>query len=101
VRAERVTALRDLDLITVTPGVRAERGVRSEAGALIVSISPELSAQLGFQNGDVLVSINNVPIRTAEDAAQAFRALQSAPRGGLQIVVERRGQYVMRTLWRG
>jgi serine protease Do len=101
VRAERVTALRDLDLITVTPGVRAERGVRSESGALIVSISPELSAQLGFQNGDVLVRINNEMIRTAEDAARKFRELQSASRGGLQIVVERRGQYIMRTLWRG
>jgi serine protease Do len=101
VRAERVTALRDLDLITVTPAVRAERGVRSEAGALIVSISPELSQQLGFQNGDVLVRINNEMIRTAEDAASKFRELQSATRGGLQIVVERRGQYIMRTLWRG
>jgi type II secretory pathway component PulC len=82
--------------------VRAERGIRSESGAMIVSISPELSAQFGFQNGDVLVSINNVPIRTAEDAAGAFRALQAARRGGaLQIVVERRGQYIMRQLWRG
>jgi serine protease Do len=101
VRAERVTALRDLDLITVTPGVRAERGIRSEGGALIVSISPELSAQLGFQNGDVLVRINNDMIRTAEDAAKKFRELQAASRGGLQIVVERGGQYIMRTLWRG
>jgi serine protease Do len=101
VRAERVSALRNLDLITVTPAVRAERGLASEAGAMIVSISQELSAQFGLQNGDVLVRINNVVIRSAQDAARVFRELEGQ-RGYLQIIVERGGAHIMRTfLWRG
>jgi serine protease Do len=100
-RAERVTALRNLELISVTPAVRAERGVSSEAGAMIVAISTELSAQFGLQRGDVMVRINNVVIRSAEDAARVFRELQGV-RGYLQIVVERQGSHFMRTfLWQG
>jgi serine protease Do len=101
VRAERVTALRSLDLITVTPAVRAERGIASEAGAMIASISPEMSAQFGLQRGDVLVRIGNVNIRSAEDAARVFQGLQGQ-QGILQIVVERGGAYLMRSFpWRG
>ena len=101
VRAERVTALRTLDLSTVTPAVRAERGMQSDAGAMIVSISPEMSQQFGLQAGDVLVRILDSNIRTAEDAARVFREIQGL-RGYLQIVVERRGQYIMRTFpWQG
>ena len=101
VMAERVTALQDLDLITLTPEVRAEQGVVSEAGAMIVSISPEREAQLGFQPGDVILSINNVPIRSAEDVAQVFQEIRGRP-GRIRIVFERYGGYGVRDfLWRG
>jgi serine protease Do len=101
VSAERVTALEDLELISVTPAVRAEQGVASEAGAMIVAISPELSARLGFQRGDVLVSINNVPIRSAADAVGVFRELRGRS-GRLRIIFERNGSYLVRDLlWQG
>jgi serine protease Do len=100
VRAERIRILEDLELITVTPEVQAERGVRSEQGALVVGISPELQAQLGFVVGDVLVQINNVRVATAEDAAQVLAALRG--RGAIQIYFERNGGLqVVSFYWRG
>ena len=101
VRAERVAALDELDLITLTPGIRAERRVESEEGALIADISPELERQIGFHAGDVIVRINNVPIRTADDAARVFRELQGRS-ARLRIYFERNGLLGVRDLiWRG
>ncbi len=88
-RAERVQILENLEVITVTPEVRAERGLRSEAGALVAGIAPELSQSLRLREGDVIFGINNTPIRTAEDAAQAFRALRAGMR--VRIYFERSG----------
>jgi serine protease Do len=89
VRAERIRILEDLELITVTPEVQAERGVRSERGALVVGISPELQGQIGFAVGDVLVQINNVRVSSAEDAADVLAKLRG--RGAIQIYFERDG----------
>lgn len=89
VRAERIRILEDMELITVTPEVQAERGVRSDAGALVVGISPELRAQLGFQPGDVILQVNNARVATAEDAARIFRAIRG--QGTIQIYFERDG----------
>ena len=95
VTAERVTVLEDLELITVTPEVRAERNVRSEAGALVVGISAELSRILALRTGDVLLSVNRTRISTAEEANQAFRAV--AGTGRVSIYAERNGQILAHT----
>jgi serine protease Do len=100
-QAERVTALENMQLITVTPAVRAEQNLRSEEGAMIVSLSPELQAAFGFRPRDVIVRINNVPIRRAEDVDRVFQGLRGR-RGYLQIVIERGGSHIMSTFpWRG
>ena len=65
VTAEKVTVLQDLQLINVTPQVQAERGIRSERGALIFRISPEVSRATGLREGDVIVGINRNAVRTA------------------------------------
>jgi len=82
-RAERVEILQDLEVVTVTPQIRAEQDLRSEAGALITGISPALSQSLGLRRGDVLLQINNTPVRTAEDAARVFRELRAGMRVAL------------------
>ena len=100
VRAERIRILEDLELISVTPEVKAERGVRSDQGALVVGISPELRAQLGFEQGDVILQVNNALVATAEDAARIFRRLRG--RGTIQIYFERNGGLRVRSFyWRG
>jgi len=100
VRAERIRILEDLELISVTPEVKAERGVRSDQGALVVGISPELRAQLGFEQGDIILQVNNALVATAEDAARIFRRLSG--RGTIQIYFERDGGLRVRSFyWRG
>jgi serine protease Do len=99
VTAARVTVLQDMQLITVTPQIRAERGIQSKQGALIASISDNLSSQLGLQKGDVLVQVNRTPVTSAEDAKQIFESLKG--QGNIRLWVERNGGYVVRDLyWR-
>ena len=88
-RAERVQALRDLQLVTLTPAIRAERGVVSDRGALIVSISDAASQVAGLQAGDVILQLNRVSIDSAETAARVLEQLAGA---GVVVFFERGGQ---------
>ncbi|MSR36454.1 MAG: trypsin-like serine protease [Gemmatimonadetes bacterium] len=100
VRAERVRILEDLELISVTPDVKAERGVQSDQGALVVGISAELQSQLGFRPGDVLLQVNNARVASAEDAARIFKSIRS--QGTIQIYFERDGGLRVQSFnWRG
>lgn len=96
-RAQRVEVLENLEVITVTSEVRAERGIRSEAGALVTGISATLSQSLGLRNGDVILQINNTRIRTAEDAAVTIRELQQGSR--VRIYFERNGNVNLRDFY--
>ncbi len=88
VTADKLTALRDLQLVTVTPGVRAERGLRSEAGALIFRITPAASRSSGLREGDVIVAINRTAVRSAAQAG----ALLERRAGVARVYFERSGQ---------
>ena len=88
VAAEKVTVLRDLQLVNVTPAIQAERGLRSERGALIFRITPQVSQATGLQAGDVIVGINRTPVRTA---AQVGDLLQSRA-GAVRVYFERDGE---------
>ncbi len=97
--ATRVTVLDEIDLVSVTAQIRAERGLMSDDGAMVAAISERMSTQLGLQVGDVLVQINRARVRSAEEVAAAFQALRG--RGSLRLYFERNGQYVARDFyWR-
>ncbi len=96
--AERVKALSDFELVTLTPSIQAERGLQSDHGALIVSLSDE-ARQIGLQAGDLIVEINRYPVRSAEDAAGLLKRL--AGRGTIRMVVERNGQYASVSFYAG
>ncbi|HYR08457.1 MAG TPA: trypsin-like peptidase domain-containing protein [Longimicrobium sp.] len=81
VNAERIQALRDFQLVTVTPAIRSERGLTNEQGALIVGLS-DAARGLGLQEGDVILQINRLRITSAETAAQALQQL-----GGRSVVM--------------
>jgi serine protease Do len=66
VTAEKFTVLKELQLITLTPAIQAERGIRSEHGALIFKISPQVSRATGLREGDAIVAINRSPVRSAD-----------------------------------
>ncbi len=97
--AERVTVLRDVQLITVTPQIQLERGLASTEGALIASISEQMRALLGLAPGDVIVAINRVRMTSAEDVRRAFEVLAGS--GRIQMYIERNGDYLVRNFnWR-
>ena len=99
VTAERVTVLENMQLITVTPQIQAERGLASEEGALIADIPGQLSGQLGLRTGDVLLQVNRTRVRSAEEAAQVFGSIRGT--GRIRLWFERNGGVMARDFyWR-
>jgi serine protease Do len=88
--APRVQVLRDLQLVTLTPAIKAERGIWAQGGAVVYDISVEMGEVLGLQRGDVIMQVNRTPIRSAEDAARAIDYY--AGRGPMTVFFEREGQ---------
>ncbi|HET9635983.1 MAG TPA: trypsin-like peptidase domain-containing protein [Gemmatimonadaceae bacterium] len=89
VNAPRVTVLSEIELITLTPPIRAQYQIQSRQGALVNRVSDRVQQQIGLQQGDVIVQINRTPITRAEDVN---RILTSYGRGILQMYFERGGQ---------
>ena len=58
----------------------------------MASISDDLAAQLGLEEGDVLVQVNRTPVTSAEDAKRIFDTLRG--QGNVRLWVERNGGYV-------
>jgi len=90
VSAPKVEVMRELQLVTLTPAIRAERSVRSSRGALIYRASDRITQELGMQAGDVIVQINRTPITSAEDVSRALDYY--AGRGVIRLFFERQGQ---------
>ncbi|HEY9426219.1 MAG TPA: trypsin-like peptidase domain-containing protein [Gemmatimonadaceae bacterium] len=90
VSAPKVQVLKELELVTVTPAIRAERGIRSRHGALIYDVSDRVSQDLGIEKGDVIVQVNRVPIDNAQDVPRVFDALSG--RDVVRMFFERGGQ---------
>ena len=88
--APKVAVLRELELITLTPQIRADRNITSRRGALIYRVSDRVAADLGIQAGDVIVQINRTPIESADEAARAIDAY--AGRGLIRMFYERGGR---------
>jgi len=89
VNAPRVTVLSEIELITLTPAIRAQYQVQSRQGALVNRVSQRVQQQIGLQAGDVIVQINRTPITNAE---AVNRILTTYGRGGLRMYFERGGQ---------
>jgi serine protease Do len=90
VNAPKVTVLREIQLVTLTPAIRAERNIRRANGALVQSVTQRVADQLGIQAGDVILQVNRVPIADAQAAARAIDYY--AGRGAIVMYVERNGQ---------
>jgi serine protease Do len=95
--APRVAALRDLQLITVTPAIQGERQLRNDRGALVVSAGPESQRHLGLQPGDVVLQINAHRITAAEQVNQVISYY--AGRGPIRLFFERGGQIGYTDFW--
>ena len=91
VAAEKVTILRDLELVSVTPSIQAERDLRTADGALIYRVSAEVSRATGLRAGDVIIGVNRTRVREAAQLATLLRSMQ--PRQPFRITFEREGVY--------
>ncbi len=90
VSAPKVEVLHELELVTVTPAIRAERAIRSSHGAVIYKVSARVADELGIQIGNVIVQVNRTPIASADEAAQALNYYGG--RGPIRMYFERNGQ---------
>jgi serine protease Do len=90
--AERVRIMSNLELISVTQAIRAERELRSDQGALIVNITAAASEATRLEKGDVIVAIDRTPIRSAEQVAEFVQGLK--PRQPFRVYIERAGRLV-------
>jgi serine protease Do len=68
----KVEVLSGFELVTVTPGIQAQRRLKLDYGALVSKISDRNSDITGLQPGDVIIAINQAAIRTADEAKQAL-----------------------------
>lgn len=78
-----------IEVVTLTPAVRAQLHAQSVDGAAIAKIPDALSQQIGLRPGDVVVAIAGVRITSAED----FRSVLDGLRSGVafRLVAERQG----------
>jgi serine protease Do len=88
--AQRVAVLKEIELISLSPAIRAEKNLRNPQGALVVSVSARVSEDLNIQAGDLIVGINNQKVTDAQQAKQVLESL--AGRGGVRMFFERGGQ---------
>jgi serine protease Do len=89
VGADRIEVLDGLELITLTPAIRAERGLRSEQGALIADVSDEITQVTGLRRGDLVVAVNRQRVEGADEVAELLGYL--AGRGAIRLYYEREG----------
>ena len=89
VSAPKLTVLRELELVTLTPAIRVERGVRAPRGAVVFRVSSRLKDEIGLQEGDVILQVNQIAVTQAADVARAFDSYGG--RSVLRMVFERNG----------
>ncbi len=92
VSAPKVTVLRELQLVTLTDVIRQERGVASNAGALVYRASDRIRDEIGLQDGDVIVQVGQTRVNSAESASAAID--RYGARGPVAVVFERNRQYL-------
>jgi len=88
VSAPKVQVLQELELVTLTPVIRAERGIRSEAGAMVVRVGQRAAELIGIQPGDVIFGVNQARVNSAEDVKRAI----DQSRSYVQLTYERNGR---------
>jgi serine protease Do len=90
VTAPKVEVLKELQLVSLTPAIRAERAIRSTHGAVIYSVTARVSDELGIRAGDVILQVNRTPVAGADQAARALNYY--AGRGLIRMYFEHNGQ---------
>ena len=88
--ATKVAVAQGLELVTVTPAIQAERGLRANRGALVVRITDDVRLSTGLMEGDVIIAINRTLVTRAEQVADLLEAARADQ--AFRITFERNGQ---------
>jgi len=88
VAASKVQVLKELELVTVTPAIQAQRRLPVADGALVFNVSRVVSDYTGLEAGDVITWINQTAVKSADEAKRAFDYYSAGP---LQMVFVRAG----------
>ncbi len=91
-RAERVAALGDMELITLTPAIRQERNIHQEHGALIYDMGEDLQQRTGLRPGDLIFGINRQRIESADQLNEIFSRIRGT-RTVIRLSIERSGSF--------
>ena len=94
--ATKVTVLRGLEVVTVTPGIQAEKGLRAGRGALIVRVTDEVRRGTGLEEGDVILAINRSLVTSAQQFAELLQGSKATE--VFRIYFERGGQTIFTDL---
>ena len=89
VNAPKVTVLREIQVVTITPAIAAEKQLRTSRGALVVSVTDRIRDDIGLQAGDAIVQINQFQIQQASDVTRALETYGG--RSMIRLVFERQG----------
>jgi serine protease Do len=83
-----------LHLATLNGELRRELQVGHDAhGAVITGIkNGSVGDSLGFERGDIIVSIDQRPVQDAEDAAQMLRKAADSPQKNALLLINRHGE---------
>jgi serine protease Do len=91
-QGSRVPAI-GLGLMDITPDVRQEMNLSAnQHGALVASVNPDKPASAsGIQPGDIIVAVNQAPVKTARQVTQAIAQAGKSGRKSVLLLVERDG----------
>ncbi len=80
-----------LGLMDITPDVREQLNLpSSEHGALVASVNPDKAASAsGIQAGDVIVAVNQSPMKSARQVSQAIAQAEKAGKKSVLLLVDR------------
>ncbi|QPC89473.1 DegQ family serine endoprotease [Mesorhizobium sp. INR15] len=80
-----------LGLMDITPDVREQMNLAAnQHGALVARVNPDKAAAAsGIQPGDIIVGVNQVPVKSARQATQAIAQAGKSGKKSVLLLVER------------
>jgi len=94
-QGDRVPAI-GLGLVDITPDIRQQLNLaESERGAVVASVNPDkAAAAAGVQPGDIIVAVNQAPVKNARQVTQAIAQASKSGRKSVLLLVERGGAQI-------
>ncbi|MER8463867.1 DegQ family serine endoprotease [Mesorhizobium sp. M1396] len=82
-----------LGLMDITPDIREQMNLaHNQRGAVVASVNPDKAAAAsGIQAGDIIVAVNQMPVKSARQVTQAIAQAGKSGRKSVLLLVERDG----------